>query len=69
MDSDRGNMHVANHAGSVLGQHDARLAVTKAPHVLVAGVPTASMFNDKLQVDLLFLGDLIALHTADVFSE
>ena len=39
-----------------------------APAIPVAGTSAASSFNERVQVDLLFLGDLIALHVLDLFS-
>ena len=50
-----------NHVDEVLDPVD------RAPHVLIAGTPPASMFNEKLQIDLLFLDDIIALHVTGVF--
>ena len=34
-----------------------------------SGSTTASAFNEKVQVDLLFLDDLIVMHAMDVFSK
>ena len=39
----------------------------EAPHVSIAGTSGVSMFNEKVQVDLLFLGDLAVAHAIDVF--
>ena len=44
-------------------------AFEKAPRAPIGGTPTVSMFNEKLQVDLLFLGDIIASRVTDVFSD
>ena len=35
----------------------------------MAGASAVAMLNGKLQADLLFLGDIIALHATDVFSK
>ena len=50
-----------------LEQRDVPRALDKALHVPVAGISTASMLNDELQVDLLFLGGVIALRGVRVF--
>ena len=34
----------------------------------IVGAATVSAFNEKVQVDLLFLGDIIAPHAMDVYS-
>ena len=39
-----------------------------APAIPVACTPSASSSNEKVQVDLLFLGDLVALSVLDIFS-
>ena len=62
-------MNVATTADEVLGQCKVRRAFDKAPHAPIAGTPTASVSNEKLQADLLFPGDLIALRAMDVFSK
>ena len=43
-------------------------AFDSAPAIPVAGTSSVSAFNEKLQVDLLFLDDLIVLHVLDLFS-
>ena len=35
----------------------------------IAGTTTASAFNEKVQVDLLSLDDLVVAHAMDVFSK
>ena len=40
-----------------------------APHIPIARTTTVSAFNEKVQVDLVFLGDLIVAHAMDVFSK
>ena len=64
MDSDGGDAHFTNYMVEALEQRDVPRALDKALHVPVAGISTASMFNDELQVDLLFLGGVIALRGA-----
>ena len=51
-------------------------ALEKAPHfpafekcLSFAGAPTSPAFTGELQVDLLFLGDAIALNATDVYSQ
>ena len=45
-----------------------RRAFDAAPAIPVAGTSQASSLNEKVQVDLLFLGDLIAFHVLGLFS-
>ena len=47
---------VAKFAGPLFGR----------PARLCAGTSTVSVFNEKMQVDLLFTGDIIALHVVGV---
>ena len=42
-------------------------ALDKAPHEPIPGTPTVSTFDEKGEVDLLFLGDLIAMRAMAVF--
>ena len=56
-------------ADELLARCEACQAFEKAPHVPAAGTSAAAMFNEKLQADLLFLGDIIALHIMDVYSK
>ena len=51
----------------VVRECEIRRAFDAAPAIPVAGTSKVSSFNEKVQVDLLFLGDLIALHVLDVF--
>ena len=44
-------------------------AFDEAPHVPIAGTSTVSTFNEKVQVDLLCLDDLILLRAMDMFSK
>ena len=69
MDSDSGNAHRVNYVDEVLGRCEVRRASDKAPHVPISGTPTASMFNEKVQVDLLFLGDIVALRAMDTYTK
>ena len=78
------NPHLLQHVDEVLEYCDVRSAVDCAPHIpdgSIAGslpsfnrraygwIATVSMFNEKLQVALLFLSDILALHVMDVFPE
>ena len=69
VDSDGGMSQLVTHVDEVLGKCDARRAFDKAPHVPIAGASTVSTFIEKVQVDLLFLGDLLVVHAMDVFSK
>merc|ERR1711951_45024 len=42
-------------------------AFDMAPSIPIAGASTVSAFNEKLQVDLLFLGEHIVLHVLEIF--
>ena len=48
-------------------------SATRAKHlridVPVAGTPSIPTFNERLQMDPLFLGDMITWHITDVFSK
>ena len=57
------------HVEEVVNQCDVCKAFDKAPHTPIAGTSAVAMFNEKLQVDLLFLDDLIALHIMAVFPK
>ena len=62
-------MQLANYLGDVLEQRDLRRSFDAAPRAPVRGTSTVSMFDEKLQADLLCLGDLIALRVMGVFSK
>ena len=63
-----GNLSLLRHVEEVVNQCDVCKALDKAPHTPIGGTSTVATFNEKLQVDLLFLGDLIVLRIMDVFS-
>ena len=69
VDSSGGNMHMVKYVGAALGKRDACRPFDAAPHVPIAWAPALSMFNGELQVDPLFLGDLIASRVIDAFSK
>ena len=69
VDFERENAHLAKYVEEVSEQCDVCRAFEKAPHVPIAGTPTVSKFNGKLHVDLLFLGDSVALRTTDILSK
>ena len=68
VESDGGNSHSANHVDEVLEQCKVCRAFDEAPHVLIAGTATASMFNEKVQAETLFLGDIFASRPMDMYS-
>ena len=68
-DSARDNLHPLRRVDEVLEHRDVRAAFDRAPHVPIAGTPSVSAPNGKLQVDLLFLGDIVALRVMDVSSK
>ena len=68
-DSERNNMPLITCVYEVLASCEVCQASEKAPHVPAAGTSTVAMFNEKLQADLLFLDDVIALHIMDVYSK
>ena len=53
-DSDAGNMRLADGVAAVLEQRGVHRSFDTAPHLPFAGRPTFYMFNEKLQVYLLF---------------
>ena len=69
VDSAGGMSHLVNQVGQVPETCDVCRALDKAPHIPMAGTTTVSAFNEKVQVDFLFLGDLIVVHAMDVFSK
>ena len=52
----------------VVGNCDVCRAFDSAPSIPVAGTSSVSASNEKLQIDLLFLGDIIVLHVLDLLS-
>ena len=66
VDTEGDTQSLSRHVDEVVSQCDACKAFEKAPHIPISGMPTVSMFNERLQMDLLFLGDIIALHIMDV---
>ena len=64
--SDWGNTHLANYVDVALGHCEVRRAFDKAPHVPIAGTSKVSTLNGKLQEQILFLGEVIALRATDV---
>ena len=69
MDAGKDNLPPLRHVEEVANQCDVCKAFDKAPHTPIAGTSTVAMFNEKLQVDLLFLDDLIVLHIMAVFTK
>ena len=58
-----------NHVDEVLDHCDVCRAYGKAPHAPIAGTSAVSTYNEKAQGGLLLLGDLIALHAAEMFPK
>ena len=69
VDSDGGMSHLVAHVDSVLENCEVCRAFDKAPHLPIAGTSSVSCFNERVQVDLLFLDDIIAAHAMDAFSK
>ena len=67
VDSGGGNLHLLQDVDEELERRGVCRAFGRAPHLPIAGTSAVLMFNGKLQVDLLFLGDIIALHVMEVF--
>ena len=63
---DGGNSHSPN---SFLEHCATRRDSDKVPNVLVVATSTAPMFNGKVQVDLLFLDDIVARRAMDMFPK
>ena len=61
------NLHLLRHVDEVLERCDVSRSSDRAPHVPIAGTSAVSMSNEKLQVALLFLADIVALRVMDVF--
>ena len=61
--------HLLTCVDEVLEQRKVSWAFDKASYVPTAGTPTGTRINEKLQVDLPFLGDIVAPRATDVFSE
>ena len=68
VDAEGDNLSLLRHVEEVVNQGDVCKAFDKAPDTPIAGTSTMAMFNEKLQVDLLFSGDPVVLHIMDVFS-
>ena len=56
--SDGGDYRLVNYADEASEPCEVCMALDKVSHVPIAGTSTVSMFNEKAQVDLLFLGDI-----------
>ena len=69
MDAEGGTQSLLQHVDEVVSQCDSCKAFDKAPHIPISGTSTVSMFKERLQMDLLFLDGIIALHIMGVFSK
>ena len=56
------------HVDDVVSQRETCKAFEKEPRTPISGTSSVSMLNERLQMDLLFLDDIIALHFLNVFS-
>ena len=56
-------------AGSVVNLCEVCQVLHKAPHLPIADTSQASALNERLQVDLHFLYDVITLHAMDLFPK
>ena len=68
-DSDRDNAHLLTCADEVSERREVCRAFDEAPRAPAAGTSAVAMFNEKLQVGLLLVGDIIAAHVMDVSSK
>ena len=68
-DSEGGNLHPLQQVDEELGHCNVGRAFDRAPRVPITETSTVSMFTEKVQVDLLFLGDVVALRVFGVFSK
>ena len=69
VDSDDGMSHLVAHVDGVLENCEVCRAFDEAPHPQIAGTSYVSCFNEKVQMDLLILDDVIVVHAMDVFSK
>ena len=69
VDSESDNRHLPTCVDEFLARCEVCQAFEKAPRAPVAETSTVATFNEKLQADLLFLDDIIALRVMGVFSE
>ena len=68
MDAEGGTQSLVRHVDDVVAQCDVGAAFEKAPHIPISGTSSASMFNERQRIDLLFLDDIIAQRVMGVFS-
>ena len=69
VDAEGDTQCLLQHVDGVVSQCDTCKPFEKAPHIPIAGTSTVSMFNERLQMDLLFLDGIIASHIMDAFSK
>ena len=69
VDSEGGNMHSLTCADEVLARCEGCQAFERAPHAPAGGTSNVAMFNEEVQADFSFFGDIIALHVMDVYSK
>ena len=68
-DAEGDTQSLIQHVDDVVSSRDARKAFGRAPHIPISGTSSVSMFNERLQMDLLFLDAVVALRITDVFSK
>ena len=69
VDAGGGTQSLVQHVDDVVAQCDVCKAFEKAPHIPTSGTASASMFNGRPKMDLLFSHDAIALRIMGVFSK
>ena len=69
VDSGRGNLHLLRHVEGVSERVELSRVSDFAPRVPIDGTSAVLMFNGLLQIDFLFLGDIIALDVMSFFSK
>ena len=69
VDPDEGTMRPITRVDAASEHCGVRRAFDKAPHAPAAGASAVAMFNEKLQVVLPFLADIIAAHVMEVSSK
>ena len=69
VDAEGDRQALIQHVDEVVSQCETCQAFAEAPHLPIAGTSQVAMFNERLQMDLLFFDDIIALHIMDVFSK
>ena len=69
VDAEEDTQSLIQHVDDVVSLRDTCKAFEEAPHIPISGTSSVSMFDVRLQMDLLFLGDIVGLQIMDVFSK